>query len=93
MTTLKQAQQEVARLAKKKDFPIGKGDGRFLLYRIDEELDEATEAHMEKPNSSHYAEELTDVLIQTIQAIEAAGYDVEEEFNKKMITNFKREWK
>ena len=88
--TLKKAQQEVTRLAKEKGFPIGKGDFLFLRTRIFEEMYEVSRA---TPNSSEYAEELTDVLIQTIQALTAAGYDLEEEFKKKMAVNFKREWK
>ena len=88
--TLKEAQQEVTRLAKEKGFPLGKGNSKFLTNRI---LKEILELYDTEPNSSEYAEELTDVLIQTIQAITASGYDLEEQFKKKMAVNFKREWK
>ena len=100
ITTLNEAADEVRRLCIDKGFPQTPKDINFLLHRIRIELGEAfneLEKSLSLRDRDKYIntlkEELTDVFIQTIQALGALGADIDEEFRAKMDKNWKRNWK
>ncbi len=89
---LDEATDEVMELAHVKRFPRTLDKIDILLMRIQIELSEAMEAHLEK-NVDNLIDELIDVLIQTLQALGSLSCDVERLFIDKMVKNFGRDFK
>ena len=90
--TINKAAEEVIKLAKAKGFPHQMKDMDFLLRRIEDETKEA-KIELGRLNYNNLRKELTDTLIQVIQALAVIDTDVEGAFKETMKKNWKREWK